>query len=138
MYKVLLVVLLTPAVIFGQRKKEKLFLTGDFKIKALTKKPNYIDERARISLVRYLIKRDLKPENYFIDSAIHYRQDTLIINVWDVTGLETIRKNQRLNDSLRKMNSILKYPKPVGNPGNCFTAYYSQSRKEIIAIDVWQ
>jgi hypothetical protein len=52
MYKLLLAVLLMPTVAFGQRKKEKLFLTGDFKIKALTKKPNYIDEKARISLVR--------------------------------------------------------------------------------------
>jgi hypothetical protein len=96
-----------------------------------------------LEILRYLSSNRLNPENYFIDSSGHKTGDTLHIQVWDFVGLQTIIRYENRNDSSGKVSNTamsrgLKFPKPIGNPGNCFTAYFDTKNNILIAIELWQ
>jgi hypothetical protein len=91
-----------------------------------------------MSIIDYLNSKHLDANNYYIDSSISVHGDTLIINFWDIVGILTIKKVEKLRDSLKTAGSKLKTPYPIGNPGNCFAAYFDNKSEKLIAIDIWQ
>ena len=139
MIKYLLVFLLFSNKVFCQSISSASIHTS-FKhpVKRLTEDSKYISQKARMSIIDYLNSKHLDANKYFIDSSTSVNGDTLIINIWDIVGIVTVDKVEKLRDSLRTAGSKLKIPYLIGNPGNCFTAYFDNKSEKLIAIDIWQ
>ena len=143
MKKIYFVLFFLPLALFGQSKTEyPSFIPAKLKVKPLMDKDNYIDQKAQFAIVQYLQDSKLNPHNYYVDSSIVKSRDTLFINIWDIYGLKSSKRIEKKLDSLNKINSIrgkkLKLPKPLGNPGNCFTAYFDTKNNILIAAELWQ
>ena len=144
MTRLFLAFIFLPIVSFGQTSRENSSLIpANLRLRPLLDSINYIDVSPRWAIIKYLNSKKLNPQNYFIDSLTHKIGDTLCIQVWDVEGLHTINRYEGRKDSVDKVNSISKekkrkLPKPVGNPGNCFTAYFDIKNNVLIAAELWQ
>lgn len=138
MKRILFIIFLFPNLLFAQQVKGSSFVQAIPKVKRLTEKPNYINEDIRLAIIDYLKAKDLNIQNYFVDSVIKQDSDLLLVNIWDSIGLQTLKRIETKRDSLTKVSSKLKFPLPTGNPGNCFTAYFSTTQNKITAIDIWQ
>ncbi len=107
-------------------------------VRRLTEDSNYISQKARMSIIDYLNSKHLDANKYYVDSSSSIHGDTLIVSLWDIVGIETINKIEKLRDSLKTAGNKLKIPYPTGNPGNCFSAYLDTKSDKLIAIDYWQ
>jgi len=139
MIKYLLIFALFPCKLFSQTVSKETKQTNlKNQLKQLTDSNNYIGEKARMSIIDHLHSKHLDPKNYYVDSSVSVHGDTLLMNVWDIVGITTINKIEKIRDSLRQSESKLKMPYPAGNPGNCFTAYFDNKSKKLLVIDIWQ
>jgi hypothetical protein len=144
MKKYFFILFLLPVALFGQTQADYLsFVPTGLKVKPLLNSNNYIDKNAQLAIIQYLQSNNINPQNYFVDSLVVRSGDTLFINVWDIYGLKNVKLIEKRQDSLDRVNSRsngkkLKIPKPVGNPGNCFTAYFDTKGNILIAAEHWQ
>ena len=144
MKRLLIVFYFLPAISFGQVKVDHSSgIPIKLKVKPILASSNYIETKPRLAILEYLNSRKLNVENYFIDSTTSNRGDTLCIQVWDIEGLKTMKRFEERKESMERLNSTsknkkLKVPMPIGNPGNCFTAYYDVKRSALITVELWQ
>lgn len=140
MIKFLCFLFFFPTVSFGQVNSNSLLIPAG--LRPILDSTNYIETTPRLSLIKYLNSNKLNPENYYIDSTSYKSGDTLYINVWDKIGLETVSRYKMRKDSVDKTNistgKKLKWPRPVGNPGNCFTAYFNLKDEKLTRVEYWQ
>lgn len=142
MTKFFIVLFLLPNISFGQVNSNSLLIPDSLRHKSILDSINYIESKPRLAIIKYLNSNNLNPENHFIESSSYKSVDTLYIQVWDIVGLETINRYERKKDSVDKVNIFtvkkLKWPRPVGNPGNCFTAYFDLENEKLIRTEYWQ
>ena len=142
MTKFFFVLFFLPTISFGQVNSNLLETPANLKLKPILDPINYIEAKPWLAVLKHLNSNKLNPKNYFIDSALYKSGDTLYIQVWDIVGLQTVNRNERKKDSVDKVNistgKKLKWPKPVGNPGNCFTVYFDLTDNKLIAVEYWQ
>ena len=75
--------ILISSICFGQKSYHG-------KIKPLLDSTNYIDNSIRIEIINYLDSLKITPANYFIDSAVIIKGDTLYIYILDSIGLKRL------------------------------------------------
>jgi len=141
--RILFIAQLFSVSLFGQALSDSVELNdGTIKLYALSNHQTLVRPQVLKSLVSYLDSQKLSIENYYIEAKGSFSSGILYVSVWDRVGITTIQKNERLNDSLYRIEGNrsrkLKYPKPVGNPGNCFTLIYDLEGDKLIGIDVWE
>ena len=92
-----------PLFLFAQSTVDfRSFVPIGFKIKSIMDSTNYIETKPRLAILDYLHLNKLNPENYFIDSVVNTSGDTLYIHVWDISGLQAIKRYERNRDSVNK------------------------------------
>src|SRR5574343_203880 len=126
----------------GQKLPNSIELNhGTIKLYSLSQHQTLVRPQVLKTLISYLDSLKLPIENYFVEAKGTYSFNTLYLSVWDKVGIATIQKGERLSDSLNAFESNgdkkIKYPKPVGNPGNCFTIVYDLDGDKLIGIDYW-
>lgn len=142
-FKILFITQFLSVALFGQNLPDSIELSsGKIKLYALSNHKTLVRPQVYKALISYLDSQKLSITNYYIQSNESYKSDTLYISVWDKVGIMTIQKSDRINDSLSRIKTKgakkFKYPKPVGNPGNCFTLIYDLEGDKIIGIDYWE
>ena len=142
-FKVFFFIQFFSVTLFAQNLPDSIELdSGKMKLYALTNHQTLIRPQVYSALVSYLDSQKLPLKNYYVDSKSNYVSDTLYVEIWDKVGIMTIQRIEKINDSLSRVELTgrrkVKYPKPVGNPGNCFTLIYDLKRKRLIDIEYWQ
>ncbi|MDB5203284.1 MAG: hypothetical protein JWQ27_2693 [Ferruginibacter sp.] len=141
--KILFALQFISVILFGQDLPKTIALdSGKIKLCALANYETMIRPQVFHALVSYLRSQKLPLKNYYVDIKSTYISDTLYVAVWDKVGIINSQKSERMNDSLARIelnaSRKLRYPKPVGNPGNCFTLIYDLTADRIIEIAYWQ
>ena len=144
MKRIISVLIFLPFLSSGQQNPESSsIILHTRKLKPILDSINYIEAKPRLAIIKYLHSNQLNPVNYFIDSAVQKKRDTLYIPVWDIVGVQTINRYEKRKDSLERVQAYTKGKKlksvlPNGNPGNCFTVTYDLTKNEIVDTGFWQ
>ncbi len=111
--------ILISSICFGQKSYHG-------KIKPLLDSTNYIDNSIRIEIINYLDSLKITPANYFIDSAVIIKGDTLYIYILDSIGLKRLDEFAEKKKDKSKRQIL-----PNGNPGNFMTISYHVKKRKI-------
>ena len=120
MRKIFFLLLFSSSISFGQ---------SVFKghIKPLHNSNNYVEESIRQQIINYLDSIKIISTNYFIDSVIITKGDTIYIYLPDSLGLKRLDKFAEQKKDKTKRQIL-----PNGNPGNFMTIEYDLRRRKIL------
>ena len=122
MFKITLLLIFIPTISFGQNIYKN-------RIKSLSDTSNYVDNNIRSLIVDRLKLDNLDPQNYFIDSVVLKKGDTLYIHLVDSQGLKYLDEIEEKN----KKNAPYQI-NVLGNPGNFRTVEYDIKRRKVLGL----